>query len=102
MLVRQSTTLPVANEAVTKHPYEDEYLKEDLAVSLEQRVQYWKEANEIFFGPQRDMKNYPPLELPETIEKDTHFFLIPASFFRTMYERLGVSGKSLMCTFLYA
>lgn len=91
--MRQSATLPAKTETQEKHPYEEEFLREDLTVTLEQRVKYWKEANEIFYGPQRDMKNYPPIELPERIEKDTHFFLIPTEFFKTMYERLGVSGK---------
>lgn len=76
-----------------KHPYEEDYLYENRPeMSLEERIKYWKEANEIFYGPQRDMKNFPPLELPERLEKEYNFMVIPTAWFKPIYERLGVSG----------
>lgn len=100
MLVRQSSSLPKKSEPQepASYPYQDTFLGgPQKELSIDERLKYWKEANEIFYGPQRDMKNFPPLELPEKIEKDYNLVVIPSSWFKPIYERLGVSGKSVSC-----
>ncbi|KAL4233572.1 ATP synthase F(0) complex subunit B1 [Mactra antiquata] len=60
--------------------------------SLEQKVQHWKYANEVFFGPDRDLKNFPH---PVYNTKPTETYqlgFIPTRWFKHLYPHTGVSG----------
>ncbi|KAK2146155.1 hypothetical protein LSH36_628g02024 [Paralvinella palmiformis] len=59
--------------------------------SVSEHVKNWNNANKIYYGPQRDNKNYPIKKLPETNPPVRHGF-IPESFFTTLYEKTGVTG----------
>jgi len=60
--------------------------------SVSEHVKNWNNANKIYYGSQRDNKNYPIKKLPETNPPVRHGF-IPESFFTTLYEKTGVTGK---------
>ncbi|XP_052808025.1 ATP synthase subunit b, mitochondrial-like [Mya arenaria] len=101
VLARPAATSAVASvesgeENKVKEVYEnwDDYpksVREELPLS--QKIHYWKKANEIFFGPQRDVKNFPDFETPDTIKESYNFYMIPSRWFtESLYPRLGVSG----------
>lgn len=95
MLVRSGATLPVKKDEGVVEVYENEedfpkFLQPQLP--LAQKIMYWKKANEVFFGPDRDVKNYPHFQTRETIPETYQFYLIPTRWFMNLYPRLGVSG----------
>ncbi|XP_052807942.1 ATP synthase subunit b, mitochondrial-like [Mya arenaria] len=101
VLARPAATSAVASvesgeENKVKEVYEnwDDYpksVREELPLS--EKIHYWKKANEIFFGPQRDVKNFPDFETPDTIKESYNFYMIPSRWFtESLYPRLGVSG----------
>lgn len=51
----------------------------------------WERANKIYFGPERDMKNFPHPERAEFHPPVRHR-VIPESWFQALYNRTGVSG----------
>ena len=63
----------------------------------------WERANKIYFGPERDMKNFPHLERAE-FHKPVRHRLVPEEWFTALYKRTGVSGPYVlfggMTTFL--
>jgi len=62
-----------------------------LPVTLEQQMKHWDDANEVFFGKERDLENFPHPEF--TIDPPTlNFGLVPTAWCKKLYERLGVSG----------
>jgi len=61
--------------------------KSDAAKQAEQ----WEEANKIFYGPDRDTKNFPHPVMPETSGK-VRLGFIPEGWFKFMEEKTGVSG----------
>jgi len=72
-------TPPPAPEWVTK------------TYTMEERIKTWDYVNSVYFGPERDMKNYPSyqmLEKPESVRLG----LIPASFFNFLQSKTGVTG----------
>jgi len=56
-----------------------------------ERVATWKYVNSVFFGPERDMKNFPTPVTPDTAPP-VRFGVIPASWFEMLYPKMGVSG----------
>lgn len=90
--VAQSSDAQVAKSQELA-PYEDLYpSSENIPISLEEKVANWKRANEIFFGPERDFKNFPHPVMPVTVAETYHFGIIPTRWFKALYPKLGVSG----------
>lgn len=61
--------------------------------TLEQKVQNWKNANDIFFGPDRDLKNFPHPVYKVKPTETYQLGFIPTRWFKALYPRLGVSGS---------
>ncbi|KAH9491374.1 hypothetical protein Btru_052252 [Bulinus truncatus] len=57
----------------------------------EERIEQWDYVNSIYFGPERDIKNFPILKQPDRPEP-VRLGLIPAKWFDLMYSKTGVSG----------
>jgi len=62
-----------------------------ISVPIETQVANIKRAHETFFGPQRDMKNFPHPVYAENYEP-TNFVFIPTRKLKLLYDRIGVSG----------
>lgn len=59
--------------------------------SMKERIETWDYVNSVYFGPERDMKNfssYKMLEKPDA----TRLGIIPAEFFNFLAPKTGVSG----------
>ena len=59
----------------------------------------WERANKIYFGPERDMKNFPHPERAEFHPPVRHR-LVPEEWFTALYKRTGVSGTVLCHEFV--
>jgi len=89
----------------SKLPYQDlEASSDPIPQTLEQKVQNWKNANDVFFGPDRDFKNYPHPEYKDHPTETYQFGFIPTRWFNHLYPRLGVTGSYTLIwgTFLMA
>jgi len=51
----------------------------------------WDKANKIYYGPERDHKNFPILKQPVT-HQAVRLGFIPESWFQIFYEKTGVTG----------
>jgi hypothetical protein len=51
----------------------------------------WQRANEIYFGPMRDTKNFPPFVRADFHPPVRHR-VFPEAWFEAFYNRTGVSG----------
>jgi len=63
-------------------------------LTIRERVATWDAANKLYFGPDRDMANFPSLVRPESIPP-VRFGFIPDSWFQIFYEKTGVTGMQL-------
>lgn len=59
----------------------------------EERIEQWDYVNSVYFGPERDMKNFPnpsqPLKIPPV-----RMGIFPGSWFDFFYPKTGVTGKT--------
>jgi len=63
-------------------------------LSREEKMATWNYVNSVYFGPDRDMKNYPtPVKGADTPPVRLGF--LPASWFENLYQKTGVSGPYL-------
>ncbi|XP_045196070.2 ATP synthase subunit b, mitochondrial-like [Mercenaria mercenaria] len=90
---RHSALVPGQEATIEKAPYQDDYPSSaNIPLTLEEKVVYWKRANDVFFGPDRDTKNFPHPEYKEKITEEYNFGVIPTRWFKALYPQLGVSG----------
>lgn len=59
--------------------------------SMEERIEIWNYCNSVFFGPERDMKNFPNVSAFEK-PMPVRLGVIPAAWFDFYKEKMGVSG----------
>ena len=74
------------------------------ASQISEMVKNWEKANEKFYGPNRDVKNFPHPTLPER-HPPTRMGLFPASWFQALYDKTGVTGIvsciNVLCLYLF-
>lgn len=100
--VLKTTTVPVRHGgggggAVVEgeleyHPYKENYPSSVIEqLPLDEKISNWQRAHQIFFGPERDFKNYPIPKMP--LKPETYQFgFIPTRWFLPLYEKIGVTG----------
>jgi len=59
-------------------------------LNREEKMAVWKYVNSVYFGPERDMKNFPNPSIGES--PPTRLGMIPESWFDAMYPKTGVTG----------
>ena len=62
-----------------------------LQPSLRETVANWDTANKLYYGPDRDMANFPTLVRPAYCPP-VRLAFIPDSWFRMFYDKTGVTG----------
>jgi len=60
-------------------------------VPIEKHLENWDKANKIYYGPERDTKNFPILIQPEE-GPATRLGILPATWFEAFYPKTGVTG----------
>jgi len=60
-------------------------------LSKQERMDTWDYVNSVYFGPERDMKNFPNPTQPERHEP-VRLGLFPAKWFEMFYSKTGVTG----------
>jgi len=68
---------------------------------LKQHAENWDKANKIYFGPERDLKNFPLVSQPNEIPP-TRMGILPKSWFDAFYQKTGVTGPYVFATTLGA
>lgn len=61
------------------------------------QVRQWDEANALFYGPERDLKNFP-VQLQQENAPPVKLGLFPQTWFDAFYEKTGVTGPYLFGT----
>lgn len=62
------------------------------AENVTKSCENWDKMTDIYYGPDRDMKNFPAIKMQEYHPKVRMGF-IPDSWFQAMYDKTGVTGK---------
>lgn len=65
--------------------------------SLKETVENWDKANALYYGPERDTKNFPHPIQPEK-NPPTRLGFIPETWFQNFYDKTGVTGPYLLGT----
>ena len=68
-----------------------------MKANMQEMMDTWAKANELYYGKERDTKNFPILKAPETIP-EKQFILFPKSWGDALYSKTGVSGPYLLMT----
>ena len=82
----------VHEKDVPRHPinYENNWGKGYIE-DMDQLVENWRTQNAIYYGPKRDMRNYPPPRIAARTPP-VRLGFVPASWFPAFYSKTGVSG----------
>ncbi|CAG5129714.1 unnamed protein product [Candidula unifasciata] len=60
----------------------------------EERIEQWDYVNSVYFGPERDLKNFPNPSQPDQAPP-VRMGIVPASWFEFFYPKTGVTGPYL-------
>lgn len=60
------------------------------------QIENWDKANAVYYGPDRDTKNFPIEKQPTGPPATRHGF-VPESWFQSLYPKTGVTG---LCGFV--
>ena len=60
-------------------------------MSIMKDVANWEKANKLYYGPERDTKNFPHPVMNE-FHPPTRMGIFPESWFTFFYEKTGVTG----------
>lgn len=86
----QAKNLAITEKAIK----ESELLAEKYHKHVSDSIVRWNKCNEIYYGKERDMVNYPTIKITEQHPK-VRLGFIPDSWFQTLYSRTGVTGPYL-------
>ncbi|KAM7532914.1 hypothetical protein Aperf_G00000121136 [Anoplocephala perfoliata] len=86
----QSKNLAITENAIK----EAEILADKYHKHISSSLVRWEKCNEIYYGKERDMVNYPTIKIAQQHPK-VRFGFIPDSWFQALYSRTGVSGPYL-------
>jgi len=67
------------------------------STDLKHHAENWDKANKIYFGPERDTKNFPLVAQPSEVPP-TRMGILPKSWFDAFYEKTGVTGPYVFAT----
>lgn len=67
--------------------------EEEKAVETARKLRTWQTAQDIFYGSERDLKNFPHPVMIDVTDKH-HLGVIPHNWFKALYPRLGVTGET--------
>jgi len=67
--------------------YENNWGK-GLVTDLDKLVKIWDEKNQVYYGPQRDMVNFPPPRMMDS-SPPTRLGFIPERWFTALYPKTG-------------
>lgn len=70
--------------------YENNWGK-GLVTDLNKLMKIWEQKNQVYYGPQRDMVNYPPPRILDT-PPATRLGFIPERWFTALYPKTGFTG----------
>ncbi|CAH1798697.1 unnamed protein product [Owenia fusiformis] len=80
----------VLRQHVTKHPV-------IVVAARSGSTEQWDKANAIYYGPERDVKNFPITKMAEKTP-NTRMGIFPESWFKYLEEKTGVSGPYVLGT----
>merc|ERR1711909_127757 len=63
--------------------------------TVQELVSNWKKLNAKYFGPERDLKNFPTATVPDSLPP-TRMGFLPATWFEAFYNKTGVSGPYML------
>jgi len=77
--------------------FTDEYKEDYMSTKCDpcnavEHVKHWKDANDVFYGPDRDFVNFPVKQIPERDTRPHHFGIVPNTWLMALYPKLGTSG----------
>jgi len=100
--VKFASTASVINDSphdknlaiVEKSIKEAESLSSKYNKHIEEAVVRWDKCNEIYYGKERDMTNFPTIKVADQHPK-VRLGFIPDAWFQALYSRTGVTGPYL-------
>ncbi|VDP39739.1 unnamed protein product [Echinostoma caproni] len=92
-LARGASTAPQPNP-VSDYLKKAENVASKYSQHVDEAVDRWAKCDEIYYGKERDMINFPTVKYPLTHPKVRLGFL-PDSWFQALYPKTGVTGPYL-------